>query len=473
MAAGRLARLRPLCHRVRRTARWLLKYDGAGELAAYVTLALLLLGLFAWDVALGGAARGLRERQGGAAAPASPSAGAAGAGAPSAFSVHSTDVASHRAAWQKYQEQEPERRLLAMVVAFHSAREMSAMRARLLHWEVQPDMAAPCDPDNLPPGFERPDLVFEYRGDLQSAPDAARLLMRDFEHSSYRRCFRQAVVVGCNLTEEQNEYKLQGGRVASKYNGPLLEFLCALEHATISSGYEFMFWVEPDVITVRRNWLYSIEEEALKAFAEDRWFVYPAYIGPRFKDNRDPSNPDHPIHFNGSPALYRVNPATGALSYVHRCYAAFGCRGKKLPGCIGQPGCIEGKCPFMWDMYLFTCFKRCKGVSPEKHKKELAAGIARLPPLGGPPVSTYCWPKYDASPLSVHIGSTWQVGHGRHSYERFSKWMPSNVTFVHSGYTVKEFDQLMKKLVARIDANPNAPAPAAAAADVVANEQQN
>jgi hypothetical protein len=214
-----------------------------------------------------------------------------------------------------------------------------------------------------------------------------------------RNCFRSIRFLDCGLNPEHDVYSMsKSGTVSSRYNGPLLTFLCMIGHPDLWTKYHAAFLMELDAVPLQNSWLAEVELVARTLAREQRLGIQSGC--PLTEDKSRLS------WRNGSPAVYRLGHE--ALRFYMRCFHKFFCTPT-----------IEWACGFPWDSYLLSC----------RQQSEEAQSL------------------FGTSCRFVHVGSSWHMKRASLSlWQAVSAEALRRAVFIHSAKVIREIDEEMVAL---------------------------
>jgi hypothetical protein len=311
-------------------------------------------------------------------------------------------------------EEPPERlpvsRLFAVVVPLGSSADLVTLRANFRYWRPNTGAsgAAPClfSKDSERSGKanleDRPDLVVLTSRAL-NVTDRTRIV-NEFERNAYcRNCFRSIRFLDCGLKPEHDVYNMtKSGTISSRFNGPLLTFVCSIGHNQIWNNYHAIFLMELDAVPIQNNWLSEVEIEARNLAREQLLAVQ---SGCSLTEDKSRGS-----WRNGSPALYRVG--FDAQRFFLQCFKHFWC----IPT-------LEESCGFPWDSYIHSC----RLQTPESMSL------------------------FGVSCRFIHVGSLWHMRRASKSiWTTASSEALRSAVFIHSGRVIREIDETVTALEQKI-----------------------
>lgn len=300
----------------------------------------------------------------------------------------------------------PTNYLYAVVIPIVGSGELNRFRAQLRYWtkDRYPGGAAPCDFDeregslSFARGLQAPDLVLLTASHIDER--SKELAQREFRaNPQAHRCFRRLRILTCGMEKDFNEYAMnQAGFVMSRYNGPLLFFMCMISHRELAPYYRYAFLMELDAAPLRNNWLPVVESDARRLAATNKIIMYGGCA--------NQTNTNYSGWLNGSPALYRLG--NDAVRQHWKCISTFRCR-----------PLVPYACRHTWDSYLVACARAAR----EDQRA------------------------YLLSCHYIHIGSVWHAGRGTRNIAGFMMNQEfRNATIMHSMNVVKELSAAMARL---------------------------
>jgi len=166
-------------------------------------------------------------------------------------------------------------------------RQLSCVLRQLERWAAVP----PC----LDAQYRatKPHLIF-YFNQQKHFEEVKLILQEALLAFNFSKCFGRSFFITAELSDEEDHYS--ANRSATVANGPASQFYRFFSHfAGISTRYDYVLWVEPDMMPVQHNWLVRLLEQ-IELHPSDFWIKGPLAKHP---------GTSHPP-LQGNPAIYRI-----------------------------------------------------------------------------------------------------------------------------------------------------------------------